>query len=104
VSAANRSTILLQTRYSRWTQLRCNHNTCTAPLPQVYSGIVASSCNPLNVPIRSAAAAIIAIAARGVAPETAVRIITNVREDEAEFDRDILAAEQQYARTQSVWE
>jgi ATP-dependent Lhr-like helicase len=48
--------------------------------------------------------AVIALAARGVGPDTAARIINNFREDEAEFYRDILAEERQYARTQSFWD
>ena len=48
--------------------------------------------------------AAIALAARGVGPQTAARIIGNLREDETEFYRDILKQEQQYARTQSFWD
>ncbi|ESS08039.1 MAG: ATP dependent helicase, Lhr family [uncultured archaeon A07HN63] len=48
--------------------------------------------------------AVIALAARGVGPDTAARIINNFREDEADFYRDILAEERQYARTQSFWD
>ena len=48
--------------------------------------------------------AVIALAARGVGPHNAARIINNFREDDAEFYRDILAAERQYARTQSFWD
>ena len=48
--------------------------------------------------------AIIAMAARGVGPQTAARIINNHREDERDFYRDILAAEREYARTRSFWD
>jgi len=48
--------------------------------------------------------AVIAMAARGVGPQTAARIIANLREDEEDFYRDILAQERQYARTQSFWD
>jgi ATP-dependent Lhr-like helicase len=48
--------------------------------------------------------AVIALAARGVGPHNAARIIGKFREDEREFYRDILAQERQYARTQSFWD
>ena len=47
--------------------------------------------------------AVIAMAARGVGPHNAARIINKLREDEAEFYRDILAQEREYARTKSFW-
>jgi ATP-dependent Lhr-like helicase len=47
--------------------------------------------------------AVIALAARGVGPHNAARIIAKLREDEDDFYRDILAQERQYARTQSFW-
>ena len=48
--------------------------------------------------------AVIAMAARGVGPHNAARIINKLREDEAEFYRDILSKEREYARTQSFWD
>lgn len=48
--------------------------------------------------------AVIALAARGVGPRNAARIIGKLREDEDEFYRDILTQERQYARTQSFWD
>jgi len=48
--------------------------------------------------------AVIALAARGVGPHNAARIINNHREDEEDFYRDILDREREYARTQSFWE
>jgi len=48
--------------------------------------------------------AVIAMAARGVGPHNAARIIGKLREDEADFYRDILEQERQYARTQSFWD
>ncbi|WP_372478880.1 DEAD/DEAH box helicase [Halomicrobium sp. HM KBTZ05] len=47
--------------------------------------------------------AVIALAARGVGPHNAARIINKLREDENEFYRDILQQEREYARTQSFW-
>jgi ATP-dependent Lhr-like helicase len=48
--------------------------------------------------------AVIALAARGVGPQNAARIIAKLRENEEDFYRDILAQERQYARTQSFWD
>jgi ATP-dependent Lhr-like helicase len=47
--------------------------------------------------------AVIALAARGVGPRNAAYIINNHREDEADFYRDIIERERQYARTKSFW-
>ncbi|MEF8782062.1 MAG: DEAD/DEAH box helicase [Haloarculaceae archaeon] len=48
--------------------------------------------------------AVIALAARGVGPHNAARIINNLRENEEDFYRDILAREREYARTRSFWD
>ena len=48
--------------------------------------------------------AVIAMAARGVGPHNAARIINKLREDEEEFYRDVLRQEREYARTQSFWD
>lgn len=48
--------------------------------------------------------AVIALAARGVGPHNAARIISKLRENEDDFYRDILSQERQYARTKSFWE
>ncbi|WP_136687796.1 DEAD/DEAH box helicase [Halorhabdus amylolytica] len=48
--------------------------------------------------------AVIALAARGVGPTNAARIINKLRENEADFYRDILEREREYARTRSFWE
>jgi ATP-dependent Lhr-like helicase len=48
--------------------------------------------------------AVIAMAARGVGPHNAARIINRLREDETEFYRDVLRQEREYARTKSFWD
>ncbi|CAI50092.2 ATP-dependent DNA helicase [Natronomonas pharaonis DSM 2160] len=48
--------------------------------------------------------AVIALAARGVGPRNAAYIINNHREEEADFYRDIIERERQYARTKSFWD
>jgi ATP-dependent Lhr-like helicase len=48
--------------------------------------------------------AVIALAARGVGPRNAARVINKLREDEDDFYRDILEREREYARTQSFWD
>ncbi|GAA0285185.1 DEAD/DEAH box helicase [Halobacterium noricense] len=47
--------------------------------------------------------AIIALSARGVGPRNAARVINRHREDEADFYRDILEREREYARTKAFW-
>ncbi len=48
--------------------------------------------------------AVIALAARGVGPHNAARIINKLRENEDDFYRDILSREREYARTRSFWQ
>ena len=48
--------------------------------------------------------AVIALAARGVGPHNAARVIAKLRENEDEFYRDILEQERQYARTRAFWD
>ncbi len=47
--------------------------------------------------------AVIALSGRGVGPENAARIINRHRESEADFYRDILEREREYARTKAFW-
>jgi ATP-dependent Lhr-like helicase len=47
--------------------------------------------------------AVIALTARGVGPQNAARVINRHRENEADFYRDILEREREYARTKAFW-
>ncbi|MGQ0535709.1 MAG: DEAD/DEAH box helicase [Methanobacteriota archaeon] len=48
--------------------------------------------------------ALLALAGRGIGPETAGRLLARQREDEEAFLRDLLEAEMTYARTKAFWD
>ncbi len=48
--------------------------------------------------------AIVALAARGIGPDSAARVLGKLRESELELYRDILEREREYARTKAFWD
>jgi ATP-dependent Lhr-like helicase len=48
--------------------------------------------------------ALVALAGRGIGPDTAARVLSSFYDSEDEFLRDILSAELTYARTKRFWD
>ncbi|WP_174591780.1 DEAD/DEAH box helicase [Methanocella conradii] len=56
-----------------------------------------------NIVLSHGKKAVIALASRGLGPESASRVIAKLKEDEDDFYRDILRAEREYVRTRRFW-
>jgi ATP-dependent Lhr-like helicase len=56
-----------------------------------------------NLVLTYGKSAAVALASRGLGPETTARLMRNLRRDEDDFYRDILKAEREYARTKRFW-
>jgi ATP-dependent Lhr-like helicase len=73
------------------------------PKTEEEKAIAARLLKNANIVLSSGKKAVIALAAKGVGPETASRILGTMTEGDA-FYREILKAERNYVRTHRFWQ
>ncbi len=73
-------------------------------LPETLPPLVRAAYTSAELLAHHGERAILSLAARGVGPDTARRLLARLYRNEAEFLTELLRAERNYARTRSFWE